>query len=179
MHENVTHGRRTVAVVAAVVAVLGLTGCAELRPTELNDIGDDGISLRPLLDPDSIAIPGTDSDDVIETLGEPTETTSRKPPENQRPGRVKTLRYDGLEVVVRELNKPRRRFISDLVITSDAYATRLPIGIGTPRAEIEEVLGPPSETEGQEAVYKLTDDGDRCIVTYEDGRAIRLTFQFG
>jgi hypothetical protein len=177
MHEKVTRVGRAIAVMA--MAVLGLTGCADLTPTELNQVGDDRISLRPLLDSDSIAIPGTDSRDVVEALGEPTETTSQRPPENQRPGRVKTLRYDGLEVVVRELNKPRRRFISDLVITSDAYATVLPISVGTPRGEIEEVLGSPSETEGSEAVYKLTDDGDRCIITYEDGRATRLTFQFG
>jgi hypothetical protein len=171
--------RGVTAIAAAALVALGLTGCAEFRPTELNQVGDDRVSLRPLLDPDAIAIPGTDTRDVIAALGEPAEMTSRKPPENERPGRVRTLRYDGLDIVVRELNKPRRRYISDLVITSAAYATTLPIGVGSRRSEIEEVLGEPSETEGREAVYVLTDDGDRCIVAYEDDRATRLTFQYG
>ena len=54
-----------------VVAVLGVltTGCAELTPTEVRQIERGGTSLRPLLDPDSIAIPGTDSADVVEALG--------------------------------------------------------------------------------------------------------------
>jgi hypothetical protein len=179
MRRIVGRSERAVAILVTLLVALVLAGCAELTPTELDEVGNDKISLRPLLDPDAIAIPGTDSADVIAALGEPTETTSRRPPKHQRPGRVKILRYDGLEVVVRELNKPARRFISDLVITSDAYATTLPVGVGSRRADIEDVLGQPSETEGQEAVYELTDDGNRCIVAYENDRATRLTFQFG
>lgn len=170
---------RLLAAITVVVAVVLTTGCAEIMPTEVRQVERGKISLRPLLDPDSIAIPGTGTTEVIDVLGAPTGSEEASPPPDQRPGTVTTLRYDGLEVVVRELEKPPRAFISDLVITSRDYATELPIGVGTERDDIERVLGEPSGTEGADATYELTDRGDRCIVTYEGDRATRLTFQFG
>ncbi|HSJ46320.1 MAG TPA: hypothetical protein VK923_16715 [Euzebyales bacterium] len=179
--------------VLVLLALLGVlaTGCAELTATELRQIERSGTSLRPLLDPDSLAIPGTDTDDVIEALGDPYETDETSPPQDQRPGTVITMRYEGLEVVVRELREPTREFISDITITSSEYATSLPFRVGASRGEIEEVLGEPAEARddaessentgsptGTEAVYALTDDGDRCIVTYEGDRASRMRFTF-
>lgn len=177
-----------------------LTGCAELTPTELRQIDRGGTSLRPLLDPDSVAVPGTDSEDVVAVLGEPDDAEESKPPKRQRPGTVVTMRYDGLEIVVRELRKPTRAFISDMTVTSGEYVTNLPVGVGASRREIERVLGEPLETRdasdetptdagseasategagaGSEVVYALTDNGDRCIVTYEGGRATSLHFNF-
>lgn len=171
-------GNRFVIGVASVAAVL-IAGCAELLPAQARDAQVAGkTSLRPLLDPDSLAIPGTDTAEVVATIGEPTERATSQPPKRQRPGVVTTLMYDGLEVVVRELERPPRTFISSLVITSDDYATQLPIGVGSSREEIESVLGEPSESEGAEVVYTLTDSGDRCIVLYEGDVASRLTFHF-
>jgi hypothetical protein len=179
-------GRRLI----AVLAVLGVlvAGCAELTPAELRRIERGGTSLRPLLDPDSIAIPGTDSADIIAALGEPDETEEGEPPEGQRPGTVIAMRYDGLEIVVRELSEPARAFISDMTITSDEYVTSLPVRVGASRAEIEKALGEEAETgegvessesaSGTEVVYRLNDDGDRCIVTYEGERASRMRFTF-
>lgn len=186
-------------------AIIGMlvTGCAELTPTEVRRIERSGTSLRPLLDPDSIAIPGTNSDDVVAALGEPDDIEEDEPPQRQRPGTVVTMRYEGLEIVVRELDEPSRAFISDIIITSPEYVTGLPFRVGASRAEIEEVLGEPTATEepaassegsegseaseasessarpaGGEVVYPLSDDGDRCIVTYEDDRASRVRFTF-
>lgn len=186
-------------------AIIGMlvTGCAELTPTEVRGIERSGTSLRPLLDPDSIAIPGTNSDDVVAALGEPDDIEEDEPPQRQRPGTVVTMRYEGLEIVVRELDEPSRAFISDIIITSPEYVTGLPFRVGASRAEIEEVLGEPTATEepaassegseaseaseasessarpaGGEVVYPLSDDGDRCIVTYEDDRASRVRFTF-
>lgn len=192
-------GRRLL-VLLAFLGILA-TGCAELAPTEMRKIERGGTSLRGLLDPDSIAIPGTDSSDVVDALGEPAASEEADPPKDQRPGTVITLRYDGLEVVVRELRKPARSFISDLTITDREYVTSLPVRVGGSRDEIEEVLGEPREAEdggggsgdgddggnseaaatpstGEEVVYALNDDGDRCIVTYEGDRATRMHFTF-
>lgn len=179
-----------VLVLLALLSVLA-TGCAELTPTELRQIERSGTSLRPLLDPDSLAIPGTNTDDVIEALGDPYEADESSPPQDQRPGTVITMRYEGLEIVVRELREPTREFISDITITSSEYATSLPFRVGASRGEIEEVLGEPAEARdgaessenagsptGTEVVYALTDDGDRCIVTYEGDRASRMRFTF-
>jgi hypothetical protein len=182
-----------------VLALLGMlaTGCAELTPTEVRRIERSGTSLRPLLDPDSVAIPGTDSADVIAALGEPDDTEEKDAPQGQQPGTVITMRYEGLEIVVSELQEPTRAFISDMIVTSPEYVTSLPFRIGASRAEIEEVLGEPAATEAPaesaerpessesseratrtEVVYALNDDGDRCIVTYEGDRASRLRFVF-
>lgn len=179
-----------VLVLLALLSVLA-TGCAELTPTELRQIERSGTSLRPLLDPDSLAVPGTNTDDVIEALGDPYEADESSPPQDQRPGTVITMRYEGLEIVVRELREPTREFISDITITSSEYATSLPFRVGASRGEIEEVLGEPAEARdgaessenagsptGTEVVYALTDDGDRCIVTYEGDRASRMRFTF-
>jgi hypothetical protein len=187
------------------LALLGVlaTGCAELTPTEVRQIERSGTSLRPLLDPDSIAIPGTDSEDVIAALGEPNEADESRPPEGEQPGTVITMRYEGLEIIVRELREPTREFISDITITSSEYVTSLPFRVGASRGEIEEVLGEPTETQddagssastenagnsastenagnsaGTEVVYALTDDGHRCIVTYDGDRASRMRFTF-
>lgn len=193
-----------------MLAFLGIlaAGCSELTPTEVRRIERSGTSLRPLLDPDSIAIPGTDSADVIAALGEP-DDSEEEDPEEQQPGTVITMRYEGLEIVVSELSEPPRAFISEMVITSPEYVTSLPFRVGASRAEIEEVLGEPAETEapaedseaptesseaptessemptessvgatGTEVVYALNDDGDRCIVTYDGDRASRLRFTF-
>lgn len=197
-------GRRLLALLA-LLSILA-TGCAELTPTEMRQIERGGTSLRDLLDPDSIAIPGTDSSDVVDALGEPAASEEAVPPKGQRPGTVITLRYDGLEVVVRELRKPARSFISDLTITDREYVTSLPVRVGASRDEIEGVLGEPREaadggggdstggdggdggaasegseaapSPGEEVVYALNDDGDRCIITYEGDRATRMHFTF-
>lgn len=165
--------------VALAVAVMLLSGCAGLLPadTQQVDVGS-RVSLQPLLDTDAIAIPGIRATEVVDVVGEPSETVRRRPPKPERPGEVVILRYDGLEVVVRELERPPRAFISDLVLTSDDYATTLPVGVGSSRADIEDVLGEPSETEGDEAVYQLSERGDRIIVVYEGDRAARMAFQF-
>jgi hypothetical protein len=166
--------------IAAVILALLLAGCEDLAPLiEIEEQVEPGqVSLRPLLDADSLAVPGIDTTDVIDALGEPVSTETTEPPEEQRPGTVNTLRYEGLDVVVHELEKPRRRFISDLVISSPAYLTDLSVGVGASRAEVEQVLGEPSSTEGDEAVYDLTDAGDRCTVTYDGNRATRFAFHF-
>lgn len=184
-----------------VLVLLGvlLTGCAELAPTEVRQIERSGTSLRPLLDPDSLAIPGTSSGDVVAVLGEPEDTEETRPPKGQRPGTVMTLRYDGVEIVVHELRRPTREFISEMTITSDEYVTSLPIRVGASRDDVEEVLGQPTTADddtaeaatdagseaatedaaaGSEVVYALTDDGDRCIVTYDGDRVTRMRFTF-
>jgi hypothetical protein len=184
----------------AVLALLGvlLTGCAELTPTEVRQIERDGTSVRPLLDPDSIAIPGTSSEEVVAVLGEPDDTEETRPATDQRPGTVITMRYDGAEIVVYELREPTRSFISEMTITSSEYVTRLPVGVGASRGDIEDVLGAPTAPDddaeeatdagseaptedaaaGSDVVYALTDDGDRCIVTYDGDRATRMRFTF-
>jgi len=183
-----------------VLVFLGvlLTGCAELAPTEVRRIERGGTSLRPLLDPDSLAIPGTSSGDVVAVLGEPEDTEETRPPKGQRPGTVMTLRYDGVEIVVHELRRPTREFISEMTITSDEYVTSLPIRVGASRDDVEEVLGEPTTPDqdtaeaatdagseatedaaaGSAVVYALTDDGDRCIVTYDGDRVTRMRFTF-
>ena len=185
----------------AALALLGLllTGCAELTPTEVRQIERGGTSLRPLLDPDSIAIPGTDSEDVVAALGEPEDAAETRPADDERPGTVITMRYDGAEIVVYELREPTREFISEMTITSGEYVTSLPVRVGASRGDIEEVLGMPTEPDddtaeagaddrpeaptevppsGSDVVYALTDDGDRCIVTYDGDRATRMRFTF-
>jgi hypothetical protein len=165
---------------ATVIAAMLLAGCDDLAPVmEIEQPVEPGqVSLRPLLDSDSLALPGVGTGDVIETLGEPTSTETAEPPKEERPGTISTLRYQGLDVVVHELEKPRRTFISELVISSPMYLTDLDIGIGSSRAEVEQVLGAPSSTEGDETVYDLTDAGDRCTVTYDRSRATRFAFRF-
>ena len=184
--------------VIVLLSVL-LTGCAELAQTEVRRIERGGTSLRPLLDPDSLAIPGTSSGDVVAVLGEPEDTEETRPPKGQRPGTVMTLRYDGVEIVVHELRRPTREFISEMTITSDEYVTSLPIRVGASRDDIEEVLGEPTTPDqdtaeaatdagseaatedaaaGSAVVYALTDDGDRCIVTYDGDRVTRMRFTF-
>ena len=156
-----------------------MAGCSQITSSSSSREFERGrTSLRPLLDVDALGIPGTGRDDIEAALGDPTAATSRRPPENQRPGTVTTMTYDGLEIVVRELRKPSRSFISDVVLTSGEYAPPLPVRVGARRSDIERVLGEPSETEGDEAVYPLTNSGDRCIVTYDGTRAARVAFQY-
>jgi hypothetical protein len=157
-----------------------LAGCEDLAPLiDMEQPVEPGqVSLRPLLDADSLAVPGVGTDDVIDTLGEPASSETTEPPKDERPGTVSTLRYQGLDVVVHELEEPRRTFISDLVISSPAYLTALNVSVGASRAEVEQVLGAPSSAEGDEAVYDLSDAGDRCTVTYDGNRATRFAFHF-
>jgi hypothetical protein len=165
---------------AAMIVVLLLAGCDDLAPVmEFEEPVEPGqVSLRPLLDSDSLAMPGVGTGDVIETLGEPASTETTEPPEDERPGTVSTLRYQGLDVVVHELEKPHRTFISDLVISSPMYLTVLDIGVGASRSEVEQVLGAPSSTDGDDAIYDLTDAGDHCTVTYDGNRATQFAFHF-
>lgn len=165
-------------VVLALVGIL-TAGCADLVPASNLDVGRDQVSLRPLLDSDSVAIPGIDPADVTAALGEPTSSEVRERPDDQRAGIVTTMRYDGLEIVVHETEKPQRAFITDLVISSRTYVPSLPVTVGAERRDIERVLGEPSATEGGEVVYDLNDDGDRCVVTYNGDRAERVAFSFG
>jgi hypothetical protein len=166
--------------VVVVVGMMFLTGCEDLLPlVEIEPPVDEGqVSLRPLLDADSLALPGVATADVIHLLGEPASTETARPPEEERPGTVSTLHYDGLDVVVHELMEPRRRFISDLVISSPAYLTDLKLGVGASRADVEQALGTPSSMEGSAAVYELSDSGDQCTVTYDGDRVTEVTFHF-
>lgn len=188
----------------ACVLVVLLSGCAEVL--SLGDgaaAGNGGReSLAPLLDPDSVAIPGTNAARVIEVLGEPEETAKQEAPKAQRPGRAVTLRYDGLDVVVHELYQPNRNFIADMIVTSRSYRTELGVRVGDTRGEVEEVLGEPlpdedaqasdgdvGDADGSEAtsepaepadrsVYALTDEGDTITVTYENDRAVELIYHY-
>jgi hypothetical protein len=166
--------------VTAVVVMMFLTGCEDLLPlVEIEPPVDPGqVSLRPLLDADSLALPGIDTAEVIDVIGEPVSTETAKPPKEERPGTVSTLHYDGLDVVVHELREPRRTFISDLVISSPAYLTELKVGVGASRADVEQAFGTPSSTEGPAAVYELSDGGDLCTVTYDGDRATEFAFHF-
>ncbi len=169
--------RRWLGATVAVVVLL-LVGCADIVPAADQPVEPGRVSLRPLLDDDSLAVPGIDTADVVDTLGEPTSTDTKKPPKKERPGTVSTLRYQGLEIVVHELEEPSRTFISDLVVSSPVYLTDLDVSVGTSRAKVEQVLGTPSSREGDEAVYDLTEAGDQCTVTYDGNRAIRFAFRF-
>jgi hypothetical protein len=172
-----TRHRAVLTALIALTAVL-LAACSELTPTEIRQLEGDRISLRPLLDPDAVAVPGTDTADVIAALGEPEQSEESTPPDDQQPGTQTTMRYDGLEIVVRELRKPKRAFISTMTITSREYAITVPVAVGSRRKDVEAVFGEPSESEGAEAAYDLTSDGDRCVVTYDGDRASRLAFTF-
>lgn len=164
---------------AAVATLVLLAGCGELIPLADRTVQRGDVSLRPLLDSDSLAVPGKDSSDVTGALGEPERTDSDKPPRDERPGDVITLHYDGLDVVVHELRKPRRTFISDLVISSSTYEMDLPIAVGASRDDIERALGPPASSQGDASTYQLTDAGDRCVVTYDGDRATELALHYG
>lgn len=165
-------------VVLALLAVL-TAGCAELLPVSVSDLERGQVSLRPLLDSDSVAIPGVAPEDVTAALGEPASSDVRETPDDEPAGTVTTMRYDGLEIVVREIEEPKRAFITDLVISNRTYVPSLPVTVGASRSDVERLLGEPSATEGGEVVYDLTDDGDRCIVTYDGNRATQVAFQFG
>lgn len=191
----------------ACALVVLLSGCAEIMSLGQggSSVGGGRVSLAPLLDPDSVAIPGTNAARVIEVLGEPQEMEKEDAPEPQQPGRAVTLRYDGLDVVVHELYQPSRNFIADMIVTSRSYRTELGIRVGDSRGEIEEVLGEPvsqgdaeagdggdgsdgddgseapSESGGDPAdrsVYELTDEGDTITVTYDGDRAIELVYHY-
>lgn len=189
---------------ACALAVL-LSGCAEVLSlgSGAGPGGGGRVSLEPLLDPDSVAIPGTNAARVIEVLGEPDEMEKQDAPEPQRPGRAVTLSYDGLDVVVHELYQPSRNFIADMIVTSRSYRTALGIRVGDSRGEIEEVLGQPLRAEdaqsgdgdgsgddsGSEAssepaepanrsMYELTDQGDTITVTYDGDRAVELVYHY-
>jgi hypothetical protein len=190
---------------ACALAVL-LSGCAEVLSLSsgAGPGGDGRVSLAPLLDPDSVAIPGTNAARVIEVLGEPDEMEKQDAPEPQRPGRAVTLRYDGLDVVVHELYQPSRNFIADMIVASRSYRTALGIRVGDSRGEIEEVLGeplPPEDAQlsgdgdgsgddsgseassepaepGNRSVYELTDQGDTITVTYDGDRAVELVYHY-
>ncbi len=190
----------------ACALVVLLSGCAEIMSLGRGggSVGGGRVSLAPLLDPDSVAIPGTNAARVIEVLGEPQEMEKEDAPEPQQPGRAVTLRYDGLDVVVHELYQPSRNFIADMIVTSRSYRTELGIRVGDSRGEIEEVLGEPvpqddaeaddgdgsggddgseapSESEGDPAdrsVYELTDEGDTITVTYDGDRATELVYHY-
>ncbi len=165
--------------VALLVAAVLLAGCAELMPSSIRPVQGGQVSLRQLLDPDSLAVLGLDTDDVIDALGRPDSSETRETPDDAPPGTITTMRYDGLEVVVHELERPQRAFISELVISSEAYVTNLPFGVGASRRDVEQALGEPSsEEEDGDVVYDLSDDGDRCIVTYDGDRATRMTLRF-
>lgn len=163
---------------AVVVTAFLLAGCADILPQAVEPVEPGQVSLRPLLDADSLAMPGIGKADVVDALGEPTSSDTKKPPEKERPGTISTLRYQGLKVVVHELDEPRRTFISDLVIRSPVYLTDLDVGVGASRADVEQVLGEPSSIEGDVAVYDLTDAGDQCTVTYDGNRATQFAFRF-
>ena len=182
----------------ACVLVVLLSGCAEVMSLGPGASGGSGrVSLAPLLDPDSVAIPGTNAARVIEVLGEPAEMEKEDAPKPRQPGRAVTLHYDGLDVVVHELYKPSRNFIADMVVTSRSYRTELGVRVGDTRGEIEEVLGEPLPEEdeqsdggnGSEApsepeepadqsVYELTDEGDTITVTYDGNRATELVYHY-
>ncbi len=164
--------------VTLLLATVLLAGCAELMPTSVRPVQGGQVSLRELLDPDSLAIPGLDTEDVIEALGQPNSSETREAPDDEPAGTITTMRYDGLEVVVKEIERPLRSFIPELVISSRAYVTNLPVGVGSSRADIEEALGEPARDEDGEVVYQLSDDGDRAVVTYEGDRATQITFRF-
>lgn len=162
----------------ALACVLLVAGCGDLPFGDAQPVGRNQISVRPLLDPDSVAVPGTDAGTVVDVLGEPEATAKRRPPKDQRPGTVKALQYEDLEVVVYELNRPSRAFVSSMTVTSGRYVTNLPVGVGSTRSDIEQILGEPVEVEGDDATYALSNDGDQCVVTYDGTRASRMVFQF-
>lgn len=163
---------------AVALCLVLAAGCGDITILDTRQVGRGQVSLRPLLDADSLAIPGLTTSNVIEALGEPESTDTRRPPKDQRPGTVTVMRYEDLEIVVHELRNPRRAFISELVVSSRRYVTNLPVGVGATRGEIDQVLGEPSEIEGDQVTYPLTDDGSQAIVTYEGRRAARLLFRF-
>lgn len=167
---------RRAAVVFALIAML-TSGC-ELIPSSTQEVGRGQVSLRPLLDSDSVAIPGTGPADVIAALGEPTSSEVADAPEDDGPGTVTTMRYDGLHVVVYEITSPERAYISDLVISNRTYVPSVPVTVGTPRSDVERLLGEPFDTQGSTAYYDLTDDDDRCVVTYNGDRAQVIAFRF-
>lgn len=163
---------------AVALCIVFVAGCGDISIIDTRQVGRGQVSLRPLLDTDSLAVPGVDPSNVVDALGEPESTEERRPPKDQRPGTVTVMRYEELEIVVHELRRPPRSFISNLVISSGRYVTNLPVGVGATRTEIDQVLGQPSEVEGNQATYALTDDGSQVIVTYNGTRASRMLFQF-
>lgn len=164
--------------VLAVLAVLA-SGCSQLVPASTLDLERGQVSLRPLLDSDSVAIPGTGTSEITAALGEPASSEVTEASDDEPAGTVTTLQYDGLEIVVHELEEPQRAFISELVLSNRTYVPSVPVMVGARRDAVEELLGEPATIEGDEVVYELTDDGDRCIVTYDGNRAEQVTFRFG
>jgi hypothetical protein len=186
-------------IAGALVVLLG--GCADLMSLGQGSGGGGRVSLAPLLDPDSVAIPGTNGARVIDVLGEPEQLDREDAPEDRLPGRELTLHYDGLVVVVHELYQPQRSFIADMILTSRDYRTELGIRVGDSRREIEGVLGEPlpeedeqaaagdGDTAGSEApsesldpdersMYELTDQGDTITVTYDGNRATEIVYHY-
>lgn len=168
--------RRGFATLAALVVLT--SGCSQFVPASTLDLERGQVSLRPLLDSDSVAIPGTGTSEITAALGEPASSEVAETADDEPAGTITTMEYDGLEIVVHELEKPQRAFISELVLRDRTYVPSLPVMVGARRDDVEELLGQPATTEGDEVVYELTDDGDRCIVTYAGNRAERVTFQF-
>lgn len=168
---------RRAGAVLALLAVL-MSGCTQLAQSANTEVKRGQVSLRPLLDSDALAIPGTGPDDVTAALGEPTSSEVSESADDEPDGTVTTMRYDGLEVVVHEIDKPKRSFISDLVISNRTYVPSLPIAVGTSRSDVEQVLGEPSETEDGDVAYDLSDNGDRCIVTYDGDRVEQVAFRY-
>ena len=163
---------------AIAVCLVLAAGCGDITFIDTQRVGRGQVSLRPLLDADSLAIPGLDTSNVIAALGEPVSTRERRPPKDQRPGTVTVMRYEDLRIVVHELRRPSRGFISKLTISSGRYVTNLPFGVGATRSDVEEALGQPSSVDGDTATYPLSQDGDRCVVTYDSRRATKLVFEF-
>ncbi|CAN5921709.1 hypothetical protein BH23ACT10_BH23ACT10_14750 [soil metagenome] len=161
----------------ALLAAL-TTGCTQLAQSASTDVKRGQVSLRPLLDSDALAIPGAGPDDVTAVLGEPTSSEVAEKSDDEPDGTVTTMRYDGLEVVVHEIDKPKRSFISDLVISNRAYVPSLPVTVGISRRDVEQVLGEPPETEDGDVAYDLSDDGDLCIVTYDGNKVAQVAFRF-
>lgn len=193
-------------VAGALVVLLG--GCADVMALGQGSAGGGGgrVSLAPLLDPDSVAIPGTNGARVIEVLGEPEQIDREDAPEERRPGRELTLHYEGLDVVVHELYQPQRSFIADMILTSRDYRTELGIRVGDSRREIEGVLGEPLPEEDEQqllgdepadggsgaasdaptepvdpearSIYALTDQGDTITVTYDGNRSTEIVYHY-
>lgn len=169
---------RRAGAVLALLAVL-MSGCTQLARSTSRDVKRGQVSLQPLLDSDALAIPGTGPDDVTAALGEPTSSEVAETSDEEPDGTVTTMRYDGLEIVVHEVDNPKRSFISDLVISNRTYVPTLPVTVGTTRRDVQRVLGEPSETADGDVAYDLSDDGDRCIVTYEGNRVAQVAFRYG